>query len=135
VDVVLASTPYTAPFAKLGHVRSAGITDLRYGHVLDADWRGHNRFHRQPDTRQPVPLPEGVACYAVAATLASKRSAVADPLVGDGLVPLHSALGQHDEPRRTLVFAKDAQHIAYRTSHLQLLSSPAVAQQLLHWLA
>ena len=135
VDEVLASTPYTAPFAKLGHVRSAGITDLRYGHVLDADWRGHNRFHRQPDTRQPVPLPEGVACYAVAATLASKRSAVADRLVGDGLVPLHSALGQHDEPRRTLVFAKDAQHIAYRTSHLQLLSNPAVAQQLLHWLA
>ena len=135
VDVVLASTPYTAPFAKLGHVRSAGITDLRYGHVLDADWRGHNRFHRQPDTRQPLPLPEGVACYAVAATLASKRSTMADRLVGDGLVPLRSALGQHDEPRRTLVFAKDAQHIAYRTSHLQLLSSPAVTQQLLHWLA
>ena len=135
VDVVLASTPYTAPFAKLGHLRSAGITDLRYGHVQTADWQGHNRFHRQPDTRQPLPLPEGVACYAVAGTLAHKRSAVADRLVGDGLVPLHSALGQHDEPRRTLVFAKDAQHIAYRTSHLQLLSSPAVTQQLLHWLA
>ena len=135
VDTVLASTPFSAPFAKLGHLRSAGITDLRYGHVLEADWLGHNRFHRQPDTRQPLPLPEGVACFTVAATLAAQRSAVAERLIGDGLVPLPSALGKHMQPDHTLVFAKDAQHIAYRTSHLQLLSSPAVSQQLLHWLA
>ncbi len=70
VDTILGSTPFTAPFARLGKLRSAGITDLRYGHVLDADWQGHDRFHRKPDSRLPLPLPEGVACYAVAATLA-----------------------------------------------------------------
>jgi hypothetical protein len=71
----------------------------------------------------------------VAATTAAKRSAVADRLVGDGLVPLPSALGQHDEPRRCLNFPADHQYIVYRTSHLQLLSSPQVTQQLLKWLA
>ncbi|MCY1544590.1 hypothetical protein D9M68_804830 [compost metagenome] len=55
--------------------------------------------------------------------------------MGDGLVPLHSALGQHDQPARGLVFAKDSQRIVYRTGHLDLLSSPVVAQQLLRWLA
>ena len=107
VDVILGSTPYTAPFAKLGQLRSAGITDLRYGHVLDEDWHGHDRFHRGPDNRQVVPLPEGVACHTVAATTAAKRSALANRLVGDGLVPLHSALGQHDDARRNLAFARE----------------------------
>jgi len=134
VDVILGSTPYSRPFAKLGQLRSAGITDLRYGHVLDADWQGHDRFRRKPDSRVPLPLPETVACFAVAATTAAKRSALADRLVGDGLVPLHSALGQHDEPQRCLHFAPEHQLIAYRTSHLALLSSPAVAAQVLKWL-
>ena len=87
VDTVLGSTPFTAPIAKLGHVRSAGITDLRYGHVVDEDWQGHDRFRRSPDRRQIVPLPEGVACYAIAATLAPKRGALADRLLGDALCP------------------------------------------------
>ena len=134
IDVILGSTPFSAPFAKLGQLRSAGITDLRYGHVLDVDWQGRDRFHRQPDRRQAVPLPEGVPCYAVAATTATQRSALADRLIGDGLVPLRSALGEHDDPKRQLGFSKTAQYIAYRTSHLALLSSPAITQQLLQWL-
>ena len=135
VDTILGSTPFTAPFARLGKLRSAGITDLRWGHVLDADWQGHDRFRRKPDSRVPLPLPEGVACYTVAATLASQRSALADRLTGDGLVPLRSALGQHDDPAHSLVFAKDAQWIAFNTGHMELLSRPEVTQQVLKWLA
>ena len=134
VDHALASTPYTAPFAKIGHIRSAGVTDLRYGHLLDEDWHGHHRFQRKPDSRQIVPLPEDVACYTVAATTAARRSVLTDRLFGDGLVPLHSALGQHDEERRTLVFAQTSQHIAYRTNHMALLNSPEVTQQIVQWL-
>ena len=134
VDVILGSTPYTRPFARLAQLRSAGFTDLRYGHVLDSDWQGHERFRRKPDSRKPLPLPQGVACYAVAATTAAKRSLLADRLLGDGLVPLHSALGQHDDARRTLAFAKDAQWIVYRTSHMALLGSPAVTRQVVQWL-
>ncbi|TXT33277.1 MAG: PGAP1-like protein [Comamonadaceae bacterium] len=134
VDVILGSTPYSRPFTKLGQLRSSGVTDLRYGLVLDSDWQGHDRFRRQPDRRTPLPLPAGVACFSVAATLAGKRSAIADRLLGDGLVPLHSALGQHDEARRCLNFPADHQHIAYRTGHLQLLSDPAITRLLLSWL-
>jgi pimeloyl-ACP methyl ester carboxylesterase len=135
VDIILGSTPYSKPFAKLGQLRSAGITDLRYGHVADEDWQGHDRFRRKPDSRRSVPLPEGVACYCLAATMAAKRSALGDRLLGDGLVPLPSALGQHTDATRSLAFAKTAQHIAYRTNHMQLLSSPEVTAKLLEWLA
>lgn len=135
VDVVLGSTPYTQPFAKLAQLRSAGITDLRYGLVLDEDWQGRDRFSRKRDSRIVIPLPQGVACYTVAATTAGKRGALADRLLGDGLVPLRSALGLHDDVRRNLVFGKSAQWIAYRMNHMELLSRPEVTQQLQVWLA
>ncbi len=135
VDIILGRTPYSKPFAKLGQLRSSGITDLRYGHVLDSDWQGHDRFRRQPDSRTPLPLPEGVACYTVAATIAAQRSPVAERVVGDGLVPLPSALGQHTDAARSLQFAKASQRIVYRTNHMQLLSSPEVTQQLVKWLS
>ncbi|WP_298213894.1 alpha/beta hydrolase [Acidovorax sp.] len=135
VDVLLGSTPYSRPFTRLAQLRSAGITDLRYGHVLDADWQGRDRFRSRPDQRTPVPLPAAAACYAVAATLAARRSPVAERLVGDGLVPLHSALGIHDDAKRGLGFAKDRQAVFYRLGHLALLGDAGVAQQLAQWMA
>ena len=135
VDVILGSTPYSRPFAKLGQLRSAGITDLRYGHVLDADWMGHDRFRRKPDSRTHVPLPDGVACYSVAATLAKPRSLLAERLVGDGLVPLHSALGLHDDSKRNLGFPKSRQTIVYAMNHMELMHSAVVRDQLMAWLA
>jgi pimeloyl-ACP methyl ester carboxylesterase len=134
VDTMLGSTPYTAPFSALGELRSAGITDLRFGHLLDQDWRGRDRFDPAPDTRQIVPLPEGVACYAVAATMAAKRGFTADRLIGDGLVPVASALGVHNDPSRDLGFPTSSQCIRYGTNHLGLLSSPEVTRQILQWL-
>lgn len=137
VELLLGATPFSRPFARLGQVRSAGILDLRHGHVQEADWRspgGQGWRAGFEDRRVPLPLPEGVACFAVAATLAGQRGLLADRLTGDGLVPLNSALGQHDEARRRLVFAKDSQRIVYRSGHLDLLSSPLVAEQLLSWL-
>jgi pimeloyl-ACP methyl ester carboxylesterase len=135
VDTVLGSTPFTKPFSRLGKLRSAGITDLRYGLVVDEDWQGHDRFRRKPDNRKPLPLPEGIACFTVAATVAGERSALAERLIGDGLVPLDSALGKHDDPKRTLVFAKSSQYVLYRVNHMELLSSPKVSQKLVEWLA
>ncbi len=40
VDVVIGRTPYAAAFARLGKMRSAGVTDLRFGALVDEDWRG-----------------------------------------------------------------------------------------------
>lgn len=133
-DLLLASNPFTAPFSRLGKIRSAGITDLRHGHVLDADWQGRDRFGSGADHRVPLPLPEGVNSFAVGATLAARRSRLAERLTGDGLVPLDSALGRHDDPARCLAFPPERQFTVFRTGHLDLLSSQAVAQQMLQWL-
>ena len=141
VDVLLGTTPFSAPFKKLAELRSSGITDLRFGNVLDSDWQSEDPQGRfKPKTKQEhvdrehLPLPDGVACFTVAATLAAKRSLLADRLIGDGLVPLNSALGVHRDPSHSLVFAKSSQLIVYRTSHMALLGSSEVSEQLLTWL-
>ena len=142
VDGVLGGNIVTRPFAKIGQVRSAGITDLRHGNVRQADWHDAGRFERGPDARQPVPLPAGVACYTVAATtlapgkgaLVAVREALARKMVGDGLVSLESALGLHAEPGRCLAFPEENQWIAQGMNHMELLRRPEVTQQLLRWL-
>jgi hypothetical protein len=135
VDTLLAGTRFTAPFAKLGQLRSAGITDLRHGSISEEDWHRRDRFARAPVSHRHVPLPEGVACHAIAATTAARRGAIADRLIGDGLVPLRSALGQHDDRARRLAFARTSQWIAYGTNHLDLLDDPRVADKIVAWLA
>ncbi|MBS0435001.1 MAG: alpha/beta hydrolase [Proteobacteria bacterium] len=135
VDLVLGATPYAAPFARLGRVRSAGITDLRHGHVLDEDWVGRDRFARSGDRRQPLPLPAGVRCFALAASLGAQGGTIKEKLLGDGLVPLDSALGRHADPARALAFAPDRQWIAYGMNHLDLLDRAEVYEQLKTWLS
>ena len=128
IDLLLASNPYSRPFVHLARLRSAGITDLRHGHVRESDWRA-------PDRRAaPVPLPAGVACYAVAAALAERHCGLADRLLGDGLVPLNSALGRHDTPARGLAFPPAHCHVAWQLGHLALLGDAAVADRLVQWL-
>jgi hypothetical protein len=147
IDTLLHSTGYTAPFARLGRVRSAGITDLRHGNVRDEDWQGHDRFAHGHDLRTPLPLPNGVRCHAVAATTAAAdevRSASGSSahaaarwaqLPGDGLVPLDSALGRHADPRYALEVPSDDCWIAPETGHLELLSSRVVYDHVRDWLA
>jgi len=135
VTVILDATPYAAPFARLGKIRSAGITDLRYGNVLDEHWRGRDRFAHAPDTRRTVPLPKGVRSFAIAATTGKKRGDLRDRLLGDGLVPVSSALGRHDESHRSLGFPQSRQWIGYGMSHLDLLARPEVSDRIVRWFA
>ena len=134
VDLLLGSNAYSAPLARLGKIRSAGITDLRFGNLLDEDWNKRGRFERSGDLRVAVPLPKGVACYAIAATTGETAGDVSDRLIGDGIVPLDSALGHHANPKLALTFDESRQWVAYRTGHLDLLGRPEVYAQIKRWL-
>ncbi len=133
VDALLGATRWGAPYARIGQARSAGVTDLRFGSVHDDDWKGSDRFERRPDTRRHVPLPESVACFFVAATTGDGRGGVRDRTLGDGLVPLDSALGLHTDPARTL--APCDRWTATGMTHFDLLHRPEVTERLVAWLA
>lgn len=135
LDAIIDFSPYTAPFSRLGKVRSAGITDLRYGNLVDEDWNAADRFERGGDQRQPLPLPKGVQYYALAATRTAQAGVLANKLVGDGLVPIDSALGQHPDPDFCLTIADEQKAVLYEMNHFDLLARPEIFTQLQTWLA
>lgn len=130
VDLMLRASPYTAPFARLGSVRSAGIQSLRHGHVTE---RGESPL-----------LPDHVKLYALACTrqkateqhTARNFTQPLKRLFGDGLVPVKSALGQTDKPALGLPFKLPASRraVVHQTDHFELLGSQEVAKHLLRWL-
>jgi pimeloyl-ACP methyl ester carboxylesterase len=133
LHLALDKSRYTAAFTHLGRIRSAGITDLRYGNLLDGDWQDRDRFKNVGDTRQAIPLPEGVHSFAIAASTGNRASDLRDRLLGDGLVPVYSALGEHKDPRRSLAIPVSHQRVGRTMSHFDLLSRQDVYEQIRLW--
>jgi len=135
IDLLLGLSRHAAPFARLSQARSAGITDLRWGNLQDADWRGRDRHAQHRDDRQPTPLPAGVPVYLVAATLTERPgSSLHAQTLGDGLVPLDSALGRHPDPALALAVPPDRQRVVAGANHWDLLDRAEVTQALRDWL-
>jgi hypothetical protein len=109
VDYLIGVSPYTAPFARLGKLRSAGIQDLRHG------------------LRRGMPLPSNVRTYAIAGSTQHSPGKPGCRVRGDGLVPVSSAFG--------VEMPETHRWVAYGTGHLDLLSSMEVYEQMRAWLA
>ncbi len=123
LDRLLGVSPYSAPFARLGMRRSAGIQDLRHGRIGDAatvakaaSSIGRSRLLLIAASRQAAP------------TDSDRRPH------GDGLVPVDSALGRHRDPARALSVPEAQRAIVHGHDHFELLSSREVYEQLLRWL-
>jgi pimeloyl-ACP methyl ester carboxylesterase len=129
IDRLLEALPCAAPLARLGKLRSAGIHDLRQGNIVNVPTSqlGSHDFTL-------VPMPEQTRCHAVAACLGPSGSHLRSRLLGDGLVPIASALGEHEDPARGLAFDSSRQAVVHECGYLDLLSSPAVFERLRHWL-
>ena len=137
VGKVPSLSRYAAPFGRLARMRSAGITDLRYGSLLDEDWANGDRFACGPDLRADVPLPQDVECCVVAGSLGggwTLRGAAQGALLGDGLVTVDSALGIHADPSRSLLVGEDCRWVGYNLGHLDLLGSTEVYAQIKAWI-
>ena len=135
IHVILDQSPYTAAFARLAKIRSAGITDLRHASLVDADWDQQDRFAKSAKSKpHDLSLPAGVTCYAMAASMGEKSGALKGRMLGDGLVPLPSALGQHTNGRGSLAFPKSRQWVGDEMNHLDLLDRQNVYRRIRKWL-
>lgn len=106
---LLAHSPYTLPFTALGGLRSAGIQDLRHG-SLGGD-------------AQP-PLPRGVLALAVAGCGGATGTSLRERLLGDGLVPVRSALGRAAGASQPDLFTARQQELLPGVDHFGLLDAP-----------
>lgn len=122
VQRLLNVSAYSRPLALLAARRSAGIRDLRHASLLEAD----------AGKASVLALPEGVTSYAVAATTSKKATGSPARWLGDGLVPVASALGQHRSPARRLAFTDTA--LFTGLGHMALQTDAAVLKQLQDWL-
>lgn len=115
VDGLLGWSAYAAPLARVGRSRSAGINDLRHG--LSQPWPG------------------GVKCCVVAATTSASVRSLRSSTLGDGLVTIGSALGEHQDPRRSLHVPEGQRMVLTKANHWDLLSSPEVYERIAAWVA
>ena len=120
IEEQLRRTAFTAPFTALTSLRSRGIQDLRYGTLAAGD------APSSPVSRASGPHPAAGRALYVAATLSPEPSAVQK--IGDGLVPLPSALHTTDAPPGT-------RRVFENLGHLELLHAPAVTAYLCDWLS
>lgn len=126
--------PVTFGLAALGNMRSAGIKDLRFGYLLDEDWKGRHADELWRDNSHPVPLLEGVHHYQIAATLAKKSDHFLAHYFGDGLVPARSAAGRSFRKSKTIPFVAEHCKVIRGLSHSDLAHHDAVYEQLKAWL-
>lgn len=113
-ESLLGMSPYSAPFVRLGGIRSAGIVDLRHGRLPTSD--------------------SGVQEFAIAATARTRAGRLLGGLLGDELVPVDSALGRHPELDRARGIPDEHCRVVDGAGHLGLLHHPEVYRSLRRWL-
>lgn len=134
INVILELSPYTAALARLAKIRSAGITDLRHGSILDEDWQHGDRFAHAKSKQGTMALPHGVQCFAIGASISKAGGDPEKPRLGDGLVPLQSALGRQKDGTGNPDIPDSRQWVGYGMHHMDLLDDAGVYEQLQKWL-
>ncbi len=130
----LRRLPETRPVADALRSRSVGIKDLRFGDLLAEDWTVLEDLdaHRPEPTTSPRLL-EGADHYYVGATLTRRHDTVAARVIGDALVPFHSASG-NGKVRRLGLQVDRGRHLS-GLHHFDLLNHPRVYEVIREWLA
>lgn len=123
---LLGATPYSRPLMRLGNLRSDGIRDLRFGYVIEEQWR--DRPLDEPRPHGKVPLDPKVRQLFLAGSISGEGQ---QPARGDWLVQVDSGLGlrlYQDAPYLT-------RRLLYRLGHMAMLEDPRTYACLKEWLS
>lgn len=125
----LAKLPETRAIASFLNTRSAGVKDLRFGALLDEDWRDCDPDEFLRDRCAEVPFLPDAVYHFVASSAAPRAIGL---LVGDHLVRPRSASGRGRS--RKVPFEPTHGLTLTGLNHFDLLNHPLVYEKLLHWL-
>ncbi len=132
----LAKLPVAGNLARLGHLRSAGILDLRHANLRHKDWEHQeNRIGNLEDNRHVTPLPETVNSYLIGASIDKKNTdTIFEGWIGDGVIKLSTAMGEHEDEKYNLNVPHQNKAIFYKIDHNKILKLDAMHQQVIEWL-
>lgn len=132
----IGKVPFAGVLAQLANMRSAGIIDLRHGSVRDDDWEHlEAKIGQMDDCRKPAPLPSRINTYLIAGTLERESSSSKTlEAIGDYLVSVKSALGDHPHPQFRLKVPEDHKAVFYGLNHFEIQHHPRVREQIIAWL-
>ncbi len=135
LDSLLMLSPYSAPFARIGQLRSAGIVDLRHGRLLEPAASSNNTPAATEEIFQAVAAIEHADYHVIAATTDPDPHSLRSRWIGDGLVPVASALGEHADPARCLPIPDAHRLVLPATTHLGMLHHPQARSRIEGWLS
>ncbi|OBA91937.1 hypothetical protein A5662_21650 [Mycobacteriaceae bacterium 1482268.1] len=119
----------TRSVAEFLNLRSDGIKDLRFGALVDDDWRETDPDEFLLDRCGEVPFLPHASYYFVATTAAPTA---VGKVLGDHLVRPHSASGRGR--RRRIPFEEENGLVLTGLHHFDLLNNPQVYERLREWL-
>jgi pimeloyl-ACP methyl ester carboxylesterase len=118
------NTAGTQAPARVLNSRSSGIKDLRFGYTLDDEWTDRDPDAVLKDSRQSLPIVDGVGYFFIAATLTKDPDHPLGRMVGDILVRVPSAAGRHKDPARSIPFSSAS--VFPGMDHLHMANHPDV---------
>jgi pimeloyl-ACP methyl ester carboxylesterase len=125
----LARLPETKALSAFLNARSAGTKDLRYGALLDDDWRDGDPDEFLQDRCHEVPFLPGAGYHFVATTAGPRPVGV---ILGDRLVRPQSASGAGRS--RRIPFEPASGLTLTGLHHFDLLNHTAIYEKLHEWL-
>jgi hypothetical protein len=120
----LGKLDLTRPFGRIVNGRSAGIKDLRFGYLVEDDWKDTDLDALLENNRHDIPFLDSATHYFVAATVTRSPRHPVGYLLGDTLVRFPSASGRGAPLARRIPFRDEhGRHLGSLT-HLRLPQPP-----------
>ena len=121
------------PFRSLAGFGSPASPTFATAICLKAIGRDETASNTWATRESPCLFRKAWSARPSAATTGKRVGDFRDRALGDGIVPLISALGVHKDPKFTLSFPVDRRWVGYEMNYLELLDRQEVYQQIRGW--
>ena len=122
---LLGATPYSRPLMRLANLRSDGIRDLRFGYVLEDQWRDRPLDEPRPSSK--VPLDTQVEQLFIAGSVSEPDHP--QPR-GDWLVTVESGLATRLYPQAERL----TRELFYQMGHMTMIEESRTYARIQRWL-
>jgi triacylglycerol esterase/lipase EstA (alpha/beta hydrolase family) len=127
--------PFTYLTKKAINLRSAGIKDLRYGFLVEEDWKGKDPDSFVNSEKKHVPLLKNTQYYVITGTLMENPNHFLSEFFGDAIVGKWSAKGKSGNSKYDLTFSEKNSKEFPGITHIKLMHDRRIYDQIRIWLA